>query len=129
MSRAVDDLPEKHESLWRLTLSPAIWMVHFLLSYVTASVWCAKLAGRDGSLWQVRIAVGAFTVAALIGIGIVGWRGFRRHTFGGATLPHDYDSAEDRHRFLGFATVLLSALSAVAVLYAALAAFFIETCH
>ena len=37
---------------------------------------------------------------------------------GNATLPHDDDTPEDRHRFLGFAALLLSALSAVAVIYA-----------
>lgn len=123
------DLPETRESLWRLTFSPLIWAAHFLLSYVTAAVWCEKLAGRDGSLREVRLAILVYTVLALIGIGIVGWRGYRRHTFGSGTVPHDFDSPEDRHRFLGFATVLLFSLSAVAVLYAALAAVFIGTCQ
>jgi len=48
---------------------------------------------------------------------------------GSATLPHDDDTPEDRHRFLGFATLLLSALSAVAVLYAGLVAVFIRSCY
>jgi hypothetical protein len=59
----------------------------------------------------------------------VGGIGFRRHRLGSAELPHDDDSPEDRHRFLGFSTFLLSALSAVAVVYSALAAVFIETCQ
>jgi hypothetical protein len=122
-------LPEKRESLWMLTISPVIWSLHFLLSYVTAAIWCEKLAGRDGSLWDVRVAIAVFTVVALIGIGITGWIGFRRHSYGDAETPHDFDSPEDRHRFLGFATLLLSALSAVATLYVALAAVFIETCR
>ncbi len=126
---AMAHLPEKRESLWMLTISPAIWSLHFLLSYVTAAIWCAKLAGRDGSLWEVRVAIAVYTVVALIGIGITGWIGLRRHSFGDAETPHDFDTPEDRHRFLGFATLLLSALSAVATLYVALAAVFIETCR
>jgi hypothetical protein len=123
------DLPEKKESLWLLTISPVIWSVHFLLSYVTAAVWCAKLAGPGGPLGGARTAIAVYTAAALIGIGITGWIGFRRHSFGDAETPHDFDSPEDRHRFLGFATLLLSALSAVGTVYVALAAVFIGTCH
>lgn len=125
----MDHLPEKRESLWMLTISPLIWSLHFLLSYATAAVWCEKVAGRDGSLWDVRVAIAIYTLVALIGIGITGWIGFRRHSYGDAGTPHDFDTPEDRHRFLGFATLLLSALSAVATLYVALAAVFIETCR
>lgn len=124
----MEHLPEKNERLWILTVSPAIWSVHFLLSYGTAAIWCAKLAGPDGSLREARLAIAVYTVLALTGIGINGWLGYRRHSFGGAT-PHDFDSPEDRHGFLGFATLLLSALSAAATLYVALAAVFIETCQ
>ena len=122
-------LPEKKESLWLLTISPVIWSVHFLLSYVTAAVWCAKLAGPGGPLGGARSAIAAYTAVALIGIGITGWIGFRRHSFGDAETPHDFDSPEDRHRFLGFATLLLSALSAVGTFYVALAAVFVRTCQ
>lgn len=122
-------LHEKNESLWILTVSPTLWAAHFLLSYLTAAVWCAKVAGRDGSLGTVRVAIAVYTVLALLGIGITGWIGYRRHSFGEGETPHDYDTPEDRHRFLGFATLLLSALSAVATLYVALAAVFLGTCR
>ena len=75
------------------------------------------------------MAIAVYTVLALAGIGIIGWVGYRRHSYGTPTLPHDADTPEDRHRFLGFATLLLSALSAVAVLYAALVVVFIGSCH
>jgi hypothetical protein len=120
---------EEKQSLWRLIASPTIWAIHFILSYITASIWCAKLAGPDKSLWEVRVAIVIYTVLALIGIGIVGWVGHRRHSYGRASLPHDADTPEDRHRFLGFATLLLSSLSAVAVIYAALVVVFIRSCH
>ena len=123
------DLSEQNESLWILTISPTIWVVHFLLCYLSAAIWCAKFVPANGSLWNVRMAIAVYTGLALIGIGATLWSGFSRHRFGSASVPHDFDTPEDRHRFLGFATVLLSALSAVAVLYVALAAVFIRSCH
>jgi hypothetical protein len=121
-------LPEKKESLLLLTASPLIWAAHFLLCYGTASIWCAKVLGFGGSLTTVRTGIVLYTALALAGIGIIGWIGYQRHSLGYAALPHDDDTPEDRHRFLGFATLLLSALSAVAVIYAAAVVVFIERC-
>lgn len=120
--------PERRENLWVLTFAPLIWSVHFVLSYATAAVWCAKFVGRSGPLDNARIAVGIYTLIALFGIGLTFWAGFRRSTFGQATAPHDFDTAADRHRFLGFATLLLSSLSFVATVYVALAILFIRSC-
>jgi hypothetical protein len=120
---------EKNQSLWLLTASPVMWAAHFLLSYGTASVWCAKVAGPGGALGGVRVAIVVYTVVALAGIGIIGWIGYRRHSHGASSLPHDDDTPEDRHRFLGFSTLLLSALSAVAVVYAALVVVFFKDCY
>ena len=118
-------LPERIESLWLLAASPTIWAVHFLLCYITAAIWCAKIGG---SLGEVRTAIAVYTAAALLGIGFVGWRGFRRHRTGTATVPHDFDSPEDRHRFLGFASLLLSLMSGIATIYVGLVAVFNESC-
>ena len=120
---------EHRESLWMLTVSPTIWAVHFGMCYITAAVWCAKVPDVVAPLGGVRTAVVAFTVLALAGIGITGWIGYRAHSYGAANLPHDDDTPEDRHRFMGYATLLLSGLSAVAVIYAALVAVFVETCQ
>lgn len=122
-------LPEKHESLWRLVVSPTIWAAHFLLCYVTAAIWCAKYAGRFDTLGPVRWLIAGYTVAALVGIALNGVAGWRRHRHGEAMLPHDEDTPEDRHRFLGFATVLLAGLSAIAVLFAAVVTFFFHDCR
>ena len=119
---------EQHQSLWLLTASPAIWAVHFMLSYSTAAIWCEKVVGPGGSLATVRMAIVIYTALAFVAIGSIGWMGHRRHSFGGETVPHDDDTPEDRHRFLGFATFLLSALSAVATLYAALVVIFFRSC-
>ena len=124
-----DPLNEKNESLWRLIVSPTIWAAHFMLSYLTAAIWCAKFAPSDDSLAPVQWAIGAYTLAALICIGLKGWRGVRRHRLGSEPLPHDFDTAEDRHRFLGFATGLLAALSGVSTIYVALVALFFRSCR
>jgi hypothetical protein len=129
--------PLDRGSLWLLTIAPTIWATHLLSSYITAAVWCARFAGPDGALGGVRTAVVWYTAVALVGIAFVGWEGFRRHRFPSTTLgaggteatTRDLDSPEDRHRFLGFSTLLLAGLSAVAVLYAALAATYFETCR
>ena len=120
---------EEKESLWRLIVSPTIWAVHFMACYVTAAIWCAKYAPRFGSLEPVRWAIAIYTVAALIGIAWNGFGGLRRHRFGSESLPHDFDTPGDRHRFLGFATTLLAALSAVAVVFAAMVVVFFEDCR
>jgi hypothetical protein len=120
---------EQHQSLWLLAASPIVWAAHFLLCYITAAIWCEKVVGPGGALMTVRVTIAAYTAVALAVIGIIGWVGYRRHSYGSADLPHDDDTPEDRHRFLGFSTFLLSGLSAVATLYAALAAVFIGSCH
>jgi hypothetical protein len=121
-------LPERAAYLALLAASPTIWAAHFLLSYCTAAVWCAKFAPVDGALGSAAVAIWIFTAAALLGIAVIGSRAWRRHRYGDDELPHDFGSPEDRHRFLGFACALLSGLSALAVLYSALALALVGSC-
>ena len=120
---------EHRENIWMLAVSPTIWAVHFGLCYITGAIWCAKVPSALASLGGVRPAVVIFTLLALGGIAVTGWIGYRAHRFGAEALPHDDDTPEDRHRFMGFATLLLSGLSAVAVIYAALVIVFVRTCQ
>lgn len=129
MGGRVERTDERRDSLWWLAAGPGLWAAHFLLSYGTAALWCARVAGRDGPLGGARAAIAGYTAAALLGIAAVGWRGWRRHRFGTAAVPHDFDTRADRHRFLGFATFLLAGLAALATIYVALAAVFIGTCR
>ena len=112
-----------------MAASPALWAAHFMVCYVTAALWCGMVVGPDGSLLTARLAIVGYTAVALAGIAAVGCTGFRRHQSGSGEPPHDADTPEDRDRFLGFSTFLLSGLSAVAVVWSALAAVFIETCQ
>ena len=122
-------LPERPSYLLLLAASPTIWAAHFLLSYCTAAVWCEKFASAEGTLGGAAIALWSFTAAALLAIAVIGATAWRRHRYGDAELPHDFGSPEDRHRFLGFACALLSGLSAVAVLYSALAIALVGSCR
>ncbi|HEX2163706.1 MAG TPA: hypothetical protein VHM02_07140 [Thermoanaerobaculia bacterium] len=128
--------PERPFHLWLLAIGPGLWAAHFLACYLTAAIWCAKAApGAAGGAWTaaalgpVRWAVAAYTAAALAGIGGVLWHGWRRLAPGAGEGPHEADTAVDRERFLAFATLLLSGLSAVATVYTALAAVFIGDCR
>lgn len=99
-----------------------------MLSYLTAAIWCAKVASPSVGLDNVRVAIVVYTAVALVGIGITGWIGWRRQ----ADLSLDTgpgDTAEDRHQFLAFATLILSGLSAVATIYVAIAPVFIGNCR
>lgn len=126
-----DDGPtsESRQTLWLLAASPTIWAVHFLACYITGAIWCAKAADPAGPIGWVPTAVAIYTAVALAAIGVVTRIGWRRHDYGTAAVPHDFDTRADRHRFLGFATVLLSALSAVAVIYVAVVAAFFGSCR
>ena len=123
------EVHESRQSLLLLIAAPTVWALHFLACYITAAIWCEKVAGRDGELNGARWVIAFMTVVALLGIWFNGRAGWRRHTFGHSTLPHDFDTPEDRHRFLGFATFLLAVLSAIAVVFVAIVAFFFSDCR
>ena len=127
MKPALTGLAESNASLWILAASPALWSLHFLVSYGFAAIWCGRLG--DGSMAAVRVAIAVFTVVALAGIAAIGYVGFGWHRAAPGPPPHDADTPEDRRGFMGMATLLLSGLSAVGVIYAALAAVFIGTCE
>jgi hypothetical protein len=120
---------ERRESLWMLVVSPTVWAVHFLAAYITGAIWCGMVAGPFGSLMTARIAIAAYTVVALVIIGVVGMIGFRRHRLAEGEPPHDEDTPDDRHRFMGYATFLLSGISAIGVIYAGMTVLFLEGCQ
>lgn len=116
--------------LWRVILAPVIWAVHFLFVYVFAAIWCEKL-GRAAGLSQVQIAVGAATVLALAGIALVTrhlWA-VRARSLTDNDFDFEHNSPEERHRFLSHVALMLCALSAVAVIYVAIPAFYLTSCR
>jgi hypothetical protein len=123
-----NELDREGPSLWLLASSPAIWAAHFLLSYISGAVWCGKIVDKNSDLFPIQAGIVGFALLALVGIGLIGRRGWQMHRQGNAKLPHDEDTREDQHRFLGFATALLSGLSAIATIYAAVSIVFLRTC-
>lgn len=123
------NIPRRHD-LWYLIGGPTIWAIHFLTSYVGAAVFCAKASSPDVSLAGLRIFIAILTALALAGVAYAGAAAFRRGELAeAADPPYDENSLEGRHRFLGFATLLLCGLSAVAILYGALPAFLMPDCR
>jgi len=119
-------LAESNASFWILAASPVLWASHFLGLYVIAAIWCGRFG--DGSMSPVRTAFIVLTVGALAGIAAVGAVAYRWHR-ASSGVPHDADTPEDRRGFMGMATLLLSGLSGVGVVYSALTAVFIGTCE
>ncbi|HEY8548460.1 MAG TPA: hypothetical protein VIL35_00775 [Vicinamibacterales bacterium] len=129
MSDRETSLPERSFYLLLLAGAPTVFMLHFLATYIAAAVWCARFVPRDGSLSGIRVAEAGLTLVALGCIAAIGWSGYRRHSYGSEALPHDMDTPEDRHRFLGFSTLLLAGLSAIATIFVAISTVMFQTCH
>ncbi|HEX5659263.1 MAG TPA: hypothetical protein VFX59_18845 [Polyangiales bacterium] len=124
----MSSVDEEHASLWALAVPPLIWATHFLLSYWTAAVWCAKFADAGGSLALARLAIAVYSALALAALALTGYQGYRRHHLEQRAAPHDEDSPESRYRFMGYAAMLLSGLSAIAIVYATLVVLYIRSC-
>lgn len=116
------------ETLWTLFTAPVIWALHFLLCYVTAAVFCAKQVEPEVGIETIRIAIAAGTLVALALIVLSGFLAWRQWGFGLDDPPHDDPTPADRRHFQGFATLLLSGLSFVAVIFDALPVLFIAEC-
>jgi len=119
-------IPRQIESLWTLFTAPVVWAAHFLFCYALAAVWCAKRGDVGFALVQTGIV--AATILALGMIILSAWLAWRQWGFGARDPPHDDPTARDRTLFQGFATLLLSGLSFVAVVYVALPLIFISGC-
>ena len=116
------------QTLWALVIAPTVWALHFLFSYVYASIHCAK-AGRLASLGDVRAAITVATILALllvVGTGYVAWA---QSLVEGDPPPHQESTDEDRLRFLAVATLLLAGLSFVAIFFTAIPAFTFRDCR
>jgi hypothetical protein len=118
-----------------LLASPLVWALHFLASYLTAAIWCARASADAGvgafetGMEVVRAAIAVYTLGALLALALVGRRGLREHRQVQGDTPQESDDRTERRRFIGFAAVLVSGLSAVAVTFVGLAAAFFGSCR
>lgn len=118
------------DTLWTMIQAPIVWALHFTLCYVVAAIWCAKAESWHVSLAPARLAVAGLTLIALAWLAVLTMRAWRQSGLGeGHWLPHDADTIEARHHFLGTATLFLCGLSVVAVIFTALPAALIGSCR
>ena len=120
------EFAENADSLWRITLGPLIWALHFIACYAATAVWCAKVGGAPD---PVRIGIGVLTAVALAGILRVAWGSWKQWDYlDDYDYAHDAATTEDRHEFLGHAAFLLCVVSFIGTVYTALPALFAGTC-
>lgn len=121
-------IPRQVETLWTLFTAPVVWAVHFLFCYVGAAIYCAKQGEVEFSFGALRTSIAVATLIALSLIAASAWLAWRQWGFGTRDPPHDDPTRHDRTLFQGFATLLLSGLSFVAVVMVALPALFVTEC-
>jgi Kef-type K+ transport system membrane component KefB len=121
-------IPKEIETLWTLFTAPVVWVAHFLVCYIGAAVYCAKPELVGLSFSAVRAGIAAATVIALSFIALSAWLAWRQWGFGTDDPPHDDPTRRDRTLFQGFATLLLSGLSFIAVIFTAMPALFLTEC-
>jgi Kef-type K+ transport system membrane component KefB len=121
-------LPRQVESLWTLFTAPVVWALHFLACYVGAAIFCEKPGFLGADFDNLRIGIGVVTLLSLSLIAVSAMLAWRQWGFGTADPPHDDPTRRDRLHFQGYATLLLSGLSFVAVIFTALPALFITDC-
>ena len=128
------EFSEESESLVRITLAPALWAVHFALSYASTAIYCAKWGEGADSILGFRIGIAVATVLVLAAIAWLGWRAWRQWDANVGRSAREVledlvEEHEDRHEFLGHAAFLLAIISFVGVVYTALPVALIETCR
>ncbi|PAQ04995.1 hypothetical protein [Mesorhizobium temperatum] len=121
-------IPKEIETLWTLFTAPVVWVAHFLVCYIGAAIYCAKPELVGLSFSAVRAGIAAATVIALSLIALSAWLAWRQWGFGTDDPPHDDPTRRDRTLFQGFATLLLSGLSFIAVIFTAMPALFLTEC-
>ena len=129
-------------SPWRALAAPLIWALHFLLSYITVAIACARQLPEFD---LARTLVALYTLLAFAGIALCAWPARRARGDPGATpaapredrrppAPAAPAASTDREaggypRFLSGLTQTLAGLSAVATAYVAMPILFFESCR
>ncbi len=115
-------------TLWTLIVPPGVWAAHFLFCYLWAATSCAKTRALT-PFSQLPNAAMIATILALVLIAIAGVIAWRKERTPGDPPPHEQGTEIDRLRFLAKATLLLSGLSFVAVIFTALPLLFLHDCR
>lgn len=120
---------ETRDTLWTLIATPTIWALHFLFCYCLAAYACAPNDRIFATIGGTRIAIAVVTLGSLALIALIGFRAYREWRVNEGTLASSEDTAEDRERFLEFSSLLLAALSFVAVVFVAMPALVFLDCR
>lgn len=112
-------------TLWTLIVPPSVWAGHFLFAYIWAAVHCAKTGGFS----RYPLIFWGGTALALVVILASGYIALVQSRTPGSAPPHEHGTDSDRLRFIAYSTLLLSALSFVAVTFTALPVVFIGDCR
>jgi hypothetical protein len=112
-------------SLWIPLIAPAVWAVHFLACYVTTAIACAKPETQGAAIADIRVPIILYSVLGLAAVLAGMHRGWRQRSMRAGSRSTE----AAQHRFLADVTLLLGALSAVAMIYVALPAMFFASCR
>lgn len=117
------------DSLVTMIAAPTVWALHFLLCYILVAVACAPNEDLFKSITGARIAIAVATVAGLAFCFFAGLRAWREWKAAGGEPPHDKPTEHDRERQMELASVLLSALSFLAIVFTALPVLLVADCR
>ncbi len=125
MKRIVGRIRRLTVTLWTLIVPPTVWAAHFLFSYLWAALMCAKV-GTFSTFPTLYVVATAAAIIVIVASGVIAWVQSREP---GDSAPHDASTTSDRQRFLATATVLLAALSVIAVVFTAAPVAFLTDCR
>lgn len=116
----------KRNSLLSMVSAPAIWAVHFFLSYEIVSLACAGgyLGPWAVDLTAIRISIGAVTLAAvglLAHIALINYQKWQRARRSGRV-------GGNMSEFFALCSMRLCGLSAIALIWVAFPAFVLSPC-
>jgi hypothetical protein len=100
------------DSLITMIATPTVWALHFLFCYIAAAVVCAPNTNIFEPIGGVRAAIAVATFAGLVFCWFAGIRAWH-----------------DRERQMELASVLLSGLSFLAIIFTALPALLVADCR
>lgn len=118
--------PFRLDHLVSMVVAPLIWSAHFVVCYVLVALVCA-LGWTEVRLLGMPLGVAGVALASLIALALLGYTAmlniekYRR-------APTDASAANDASAFIALNSVLLCALSTVALLWVAFPAFMLPTC-
>lgn len=124
---AIDADRAGEQNIWDLIIGPSAWAAHFMASYGTAALFCAKFAA---DFTPARYAIAGYTAIALVVIALSGLRALRTWNKQGEDnegLSHP--GLQGRRRFVGFAGLLLCTVSFIATVYTAMPAAVFSECR